>query len=215
MRMVDEYHTKHGRRGVTGNSTPPSPDAASGGKKGKRGDWSSRPELSEGGSVSGGGGCSGTALPPIAPLSSSGPTTTDNQPTGRSADKRETRTAVELRAHMCLCCGAAGGKGHGRHCGHTFRRCGFCRAEEVRNVLFGAERGRGPVPNAGRRVDTPVRGGAARMMNRLCPPCYQRQRKQENHTSTTTLLWYPLSCISLAPSVSDLSIIYQVTWGPT
>ncbi|CAM9633251.1 unnamed protein product, partial [Ectocarpus sp. 13 AM-2016] len=31
--------------------------------------------------------------------------------------------------------GTSGGRGHGRKCEHTFRRCGFCRVEEVRRVL--------------------------------------------------------------------------------
>lgn len=37
--------------------------------------------------------------------------------------------------HICVCCGAEGGLGHGRRCTHAFRRCGFCRVEEVRRVL--------------------------------------------------------------------------------
>ncbi|CAM9958618.1 unnamed protein product [Ectocarpus sp. 8 AP-2014] len=36
---------------------------------------------------------------------------------------------------LCVCCGGEGGRGHGRKCEHTFRRCGFCRVEEVRRVL--------------------------------------------------------------------------------
>lgn len=37
--------------------------------------------------------------------------------------------------HLCVCCGGEGGKGHGRLCEHMFRRCGFCRVEEVKRVL--------------------------------------------------------------------------------
>lgn len=170
MRMVDDYHTKHGRRGAPGNSTPGSPDAASGGNVGNR---SNRPEVIERGSLSG----SDTALPPIAPLSSPGSTISDNQPTGRIGDRSETKPVVGLKAHICLCCGLEGGKGHGRRCGHTFRRCGFCRAEEVRKVLFGAERGRGPMVHAERRLDTSVRGGVARV-DGLCPPWQKTQRRK-------------------------------------
>ena len=162
MRMVDDYHTKHGRRGAPGNSTPSSPDAAGGGNVENR---PNRREVIERGSISG----SGTALPPITPLTSPGPAITANQPTGHSGGRSETKAVVELKSHICLCCGVEGGKGHGRRCGHTFRRCGFCRAEEVRNVLFGAERGRRAVLHAGRRLDTPVRGGVARVHS-LCPP---------------------------------------------
>lgn len=44
--------------------------------------------------------------------------------------------------HMCVCCGAKGGLGHGRRCVHTFRRCGFCRVEEVKRVLGIEDTGR-------------------------------------------------------------------------
>lgn len=163
MRMVDDYHTKHGRRGVTGNSILTNRDVANGGNVG---DCSGRPEVGERASII----SSGTALPAITPFSSPGSTMDVNQPTGRPAAQSETKAVAELKARMCLCCGAAGGKGHGKHCEHTFRRCGFCRAEEVRNVLFGTERGRGSVLNAGRKLDTLVRDGASRVVRCPCPP---------------------------------------------
>ncbi|CAM9152572.1 unnamed protein product [Laminaria digitata] len=186
MRMVDDYHTKHGRRGVTGNATPTDPDVSNGGDIGNR---PSRPEVvNEGRNII----SSGISLPAIAPTASPGSTTKKgNQPTGRSADQSETKPVAELKAHICLCCGAAGGKGHGKRCGHTFRRCGFCRAEEVRNMLFGAERGRGSVLRAGRRLDTPVRGGVTQVI---------------------------IPLISLAPSVDvleesdDLDSEYEYEW---
>lgn len=54
--------------------------------------------------------------------------------------------------HVCVCCGAEGGLGHGRRCLHTFRRCGFCRVEEVQRVLGIQDIGR-----RGRRgTSTPV-----------------------------------------------------------
>lgn len=37
---------------------------------------------------------------------------------------------------VCICCGGEGGKGHGRLCEHTFRRCGLCRVQEVERVLY-------------------------------------------------------------------------------
>ncbi|CBJ31147.1 hypothetical protein Esi_0236_0005 [Ectocarpus siliculosus] len=37
--------------------------------------------------------------------------------------------------HITTANQAKGGRGHGRKCEHTFRRCGFCRVEEVRRVL--------------------------------------------------------------------------------
>lgn len=39
---------------------------------------------------------------------------------------------------VCICCGREGGKGHGRLCEHTFRRCGLCRVQEVERALYGA-----------------------------------------------------------------------------
>ena len=187
MRMVDDYHAKHGRHGVnTGNATAPTEPGVS--NDSNEGDWSSgpketRPETRETGSTISGGGAA--ALPAITPSSPGSNNKYTNHLTSRSADEnqvntvvgplkaqtspaaseRETQTktgvAAKAVAHICLCCGAAGGKGHGRHCGHTFRRCGFCRAQEVSKVLFAAAgHGWGPaVLNAGRRLELPVRAG--------------------------------------------------------
>ena len=58
---------------------------------------------------------------------------------GSSVGGDEESSAVSLAQaaspRSCVCCGGEGGRGHGRRCEHTFRRCGFCRVEEVRRVL--------------------------------------------------------------------------------
>lgn len=53
---------------------------------------------------------------------------------------RHTGSPVAL---TCVCCGREGGKGHGRRCSHKYRRCGFCRVEEVHRVLSTAHSKRG------------------------------------------------------------------------
>lgn len=42
---------------------------------------------------------------------------------------------------MCICCGGEGGRGHGRVCGHKFHRCGLCRVQHVKRILYGVTRG--------------------------------------------------------------------------
>lgn len=81
----------------------------------------------------------------------------EGSPAGDSIEKRVSDTET-LEKHVCACCGGDGGKGHGRRCHHTFRRCGFCRVEEVRRVLFGAEHGRDKIAALGHRGGAQVRG---------------------------------------------------------
>lgn len=81
----------------------------------------------------------------------------DCSATGDSIEKGESDTKT-LKTHVCACCGGDGGKGHGRRCRHTFRRCGFCRVDEVRRVLFGAEHGRDQIAALGHRGRAQVRG---------------------------------------------------------
>lgn len=73
---------------------------------------------------------------PATPAEENGVSTTD---TGTSVDGESSSatflTRVEPPTRLCVCCGGEGGRGHGRKCEHTFRRCGFCRVEEVRRVL--------------------------------------------------------------------------------
>lgn len=38
---------------------------------------------------------------------------------------------------VCICCGGEGGRGHGRLCEHKFRRCGLCRVQHVKRILYG------------------------------------------------------------------------------
>lgn len=80
----------------------------------------------------------------------------ERSPAGDSIEKGASDT--ETLEHVCACCGGDGGKGHGRRCRHTFRRCGFCRVEEVRRVLFGAEHGRDKIAALGHRGGAQVRG---------------------------------------------------------
>ncbi|CAM9222749.1 unnamed protein product [Hapterophycus canaliculatus] len=58
---------------------------------------------------------------------------------GNSMDEGEhgslTTTVLNQVTLLCVCCGGEGGRGHGRHCEHIFRRCGFCRVQEVKRVL--------------------------------------------------------------------------------
>ncbi|CAM9114988.1 unnamed protein product [Scytosiphon promiscuus] len=107
-RMIEEFHAKHGRRHRGGA---------------KR----SRNKVV---------GLRGPAAPTSATAADPGGQNHDLVREGATAAAGTAGGTDEITPlHICVCCGGEGGRGHGRRCEHVFRRCGFCRVDEVKRVL--------------------------------------------------------------------------------
>lgn len=190
-RMIDDYHSKHGRYGNRkGNAISAiTPAVGAGSDRRERGSARLPPDSNtNNGNVSNnardkaetevddGARTARTeagTLPAIA-TSTQASSITDNsarrslttESSTHSSERFMAGGSIEegasdtetLETHLCACCGGDGGKGHGRRCRHTFRRCGFCRVDEVRRVLFGAEHGRDRMAAPGHRGGAQVRG---------------------------------------------------------
>lgn len=165
-RMIDEYHAKHGRRDdrkgnpdtiQKGQGKPSAGKVVAfsdqGGSK-----METSVESNKGVTLPAIGAAPGSEPTPSAVGSDARPLSNQEPPSFEDTPERSISTALPA-GYLCKCCGGQGGKGHGRRCKHTFRRCGLCRVEEVRRVLYGTERNRRQGDSeAKRKGHRPVRG---------------------------------------------------------
>lgn len=191
-RMIDDFHLKHGRRdNRTGRIIPIKTvhgegdrDRAGGTREPQAKDMTRFADgaifdkMVEGGENNN----VATLFPAIAGFSSTSPpldhipTTSSPSPRPRIDNKafeKGGKNLVPPGALICICCGCEGGKGHGRRCTHKYRRCGFCRVEEVHRVLSTAHTKRkNRVPAARKvRLDKSIRCTRGMQRKNSRPAC--------------------------------------------
>lgn len=175
MRMIDEFHVKHGRYGNNETSFSPTALLASSGEKNVA--EPNNLQMSEDKNISidpvdlevDGIGKTNTAVN-LPAIDSPAPVSEPNDSLGRQLQppsdqsrhdqdgSKNSNATTTLVAHVCVCCRGEGGKGHGSRCEHTFRRCGVCRVREVQLILSGVEDERVRFSDAGRKEISTVRG---------------------------------------------------------
>lgn len=164
-KMIDDFHAKHGRSGHGKGKYSPANSAVSSTcssvEKPSRTAAKEKavvvdraetgiqlPAIVDPASVSQG---------PKDPACCQRPLTSSEHTTDTHDGDGDSITVSAQAVHHCGCCGGKSGRGHGRRCEHRFRRCGLCRVEEVRRVLFGTKYKQGRGSDARGRGGKPVR----------------------------------------------------------